>query len=92
MTSPDARFSDCLDDPGELSGQEAIHAFSIHCVCAEGCLPRRRAEAAVDAEFVAEFPIWTRQNDEHFAERVRVAAHLAARRQHQRTPGPRPPR
>ncbi|WP_378736131.1 hypothetical protein [Nocardia brasiliensis] len=45
------RFSDCLGDPGELTRDDATTAMSLHYDCSRQCLPLRRAEATLTAEY-----------------------------------------
>jgi len=45
-------IDDCSADPGRLSADDAVFAMSVHHNCPPQCLPRSRALATVDKEFV----------------------------------------
>ncbi|MFI6368728.1 hypothetical protein ACIBG0_39105 [Nocardia sp. NPDC050630] len=45
-------IDDCSTDPGVLSAADAVFAMSAHHDCPPQCLPRSRALATVDKEFV----------------------------------------
>ncbi|MFG1794106.1 hypothetical protein [Nocardia sp. NPDC049149] len=79
----DARLPDCLVEPGPLTAAAAILAMSRHLNCGGACLPRRRAEDAIGAEYVPSLPAEA-PDDAYLAERLREATRLLAERAHNR--------
>ncbi|MFI6215611.1 hypothetical protein ACIBCD_26770 [Nocardia brasiliensis] len=86
-------YADCFADPGPLSTDAAIHTKGIHYACPDQCLPRGRADAALDAAFEAADALGeSRAYDEVFAEQVRTAMHLTENASRSQSPGSEPPR
>ncbi|WP_029899505.1 hypothetical protein [Nocardia brasiliensis] len=86
-------YVDCFADPGALSGDAAVYALAIHHACPGQCLPRLRAETALDAEYeTADALAQPSAYDEMFAEQVRTAMHLTENAIRSQTPGLRPSR
>ncbi|MEV4126112.1 hypothetical protein [Nocardia sp. NPDC049707] len=81
-------FDDCHVDPGVLTSDDAVHAMSIHHSCPEQCWPRRRVDAALDAEYTAQAfpPRSSSHGDTHFAALVREAIRLAEKASRVRQP------
>lgn len=73
---------DCSEDPGPLTGDDAVLAMSRHHACPGLCWPKLRALVGFDGEYgVASLPPAVGGvDDTQFAEQLRQAMHHAADR------------